>query len=145
MISSLLSYLAKLRIMRMIIIFITKMSVSKTLKSTLWMTPTLRLHGFMKTTWWPTLIISVHNFVQERRGVHSLFGPQQQFVSYWRDKSPLCYIGRLLNFKFHVTDICNRASREIKSFKRFAKYRNCGMFYLLTLNDLRVCQFSTEI
>ena len=27
-----------------------------------------------------------------------------------------------LNFKSHVTDICNRASRQINSFKRFAKY-----------------------
>ena len=27
-----------------------------------------------------------------------------------------------LNFKSHVTDICNRASRQMNSFKRFAKY-----------------------
>ena len=28
----------------------------------------------------------------------------------------------ILNFKSHVTDICNRASRQINSFKMFAKY-----------------------
>ena len=31
-----------------------------------------------------------------------------------------------LNFKFHVTDICHRASRQINSFKRFAKYLKTG-------------------
>ena len=31
-------------------------------------------------------------------------------------------LGDRLNFKSHVTDICNRASRQIDSFKMFSKY-----------------------
>ena len=66
--------------------------------------------------------ISKYNFVPKRRGVHFNFGLEHDLCPTNEIKVLGVTLDDRFNFKSHVDDICNRASRQIDSFKRFSKY-----------------------
>ena len=85
---------------------------------------TLRSHGSMKTIWPPTLKNFKVKFCPQTAGcaLHAMSVKNSDLSPTNEIKVLGVTLDDRLNFKSHVDDICNRASRQINSFKRFSKY-----------------------